>query len=444
MMTSKKLGILTASSLVISSMIGTGVFTSLGFQVVDIKSGFSILFLWLVGGIVAFCGAVCYAELGSVYKRSGGEYNLLRELYHPALGFVAGWVSITVGFAAPASLAAMALGAYLSTVFPGLPEDHVAAVSILLFGLIHCQSVQLGSRVQNVTTLLKVALIMLFILVGFSVASPQEIAFLPSSNSWNEVLSPPFAVALIYVSYAYTGWNSSIYIVGEMKSPKRYLPRSLFLGTLIVMLLYLFINYIFLYTVPIATLAGELEVGFLAGRSIFGDIGGTIMAIAISVLLLSTVSAYVFLGPRVSKELGEDMVAFRLFAKTNAKGIPINAFVFSTILSLLFIYSSTFEQVLLYTSFLLISITTITVFGIFILRRKGKIESEGYRAWGYPFTPVVFILVSLWTLIFVAIEQPFESGISIGIFILGIAMYFISKDKEQAAKAGDPTRNSRR
>ncbi|WP_420581597.1 APC family permease [Reichenbachiella sp.] len=428
-MITKKLGILTASSLVISSMIGTGVFTSLGFQVVDIKSGFAILFLWLIGGIVAFCGAVCYAELGSVYKRSGGEYNLLRELYHPALGFVAGWVSITVGFAAPASLAAIALASYLSTIIPGLPENHIAAVTILLFGIIHAQSLQLGSRIQNVTTVLKVVLILIFILVGFGVSIPQEVILTPSSQSWTEIASPPFAVALIYVSYAYTGWNSSIYIIGEMKEPNRDLPKSLFLGTLIVMILYLMLNYIFLYTVPISKLAGELEVGFLSGQAIFGELGGVIIAIAISILLLSTVSAYVFLGPRVSKELGEDMRAFRLLAKTNAKGIPINAYIFSTILSLVFIYTSTFEQVLLYTSFLLISITTITVTGIFVLRLKGKIQSDGYKAWGYPFTPVIFILVSLWTLIFVAVQQPFESGVSVGIFLLGIVLYFVTKNK---------------
>lgn len=428
-MTTKKLGILTASSLVISSMIGTGVFTSLGFQVVDIKSGFSILFLWLIGGVVAFCGAVCYAELGSVYKRSGGEYNLLRELYHPALGFVAGWVSITVGFAAPASLAAMALASYLGTIIPSLPENHIAAATIVLFGVIHAQSLQLGSRIQNMTTLLKVVLILLFILVGFGVSMPQEVVLSPTSQSWREIVSPPFAVALIYVSYAYTGWNSSIYIIGEMKDPKRDLPKSLFLGTWIVMILYLLLNYIFLYTVPIDQLAGALEVGFLSGQAIFGALGGVIIAIAISVLLLSTVSAYVFLGPRVSKELGEDMRAFRILAKTNGKGIPLNAYIFSTVLSLVFIYSSTFEQVLLYTSFLLISITTITVAGIFVLRYQGKVQSDGYRAWGYPFTPLLFILVSLWTLIFVAVQQPFESSVSIGIFLLGVVLYFVTRDK---------------
>lgn len=428
-MTHKKLGILTASSLVISSMIGTGVFTSLGFQVIDIKSGFAILFLWLLGGIVSFCGAVCYAELGSVYKRSGGEYNLLREVYHPSLGFVAGWVSITVGFAAPASLAAIALASYLGTIIPGLPENHVAASTILLFGLIHSQSLQFGSNIQNITSLIKVVLILVFILMGFGISIPQEVSLSPTSQSWSEIVSPPFGVALIYVSYAYTGWNSSIYIIGEMNEPRKDLPKSLFLGTLIVMVLYLLLNYIFLYTVPIPALAGALEVGFLSGRAIFGELGGTIIAIAISVLLLSTVSAYVFLGPRVSKELGEDMSAFRFFAKTNSRGIPINAFIFSTLLSLVFIYSSTFEQVLLYTSFLLISITTITVAGIFVLRTKGKIQSDGYKAWGYPFTPIIFIVVSLWTLIFTAIQQPFESGVSMGVFLVGMIFYYITKDK---------------
>ena len=288
-----------------------------------------------------------------------------------------------------------------------------------------------GSRIQNATTLLKVVLILLFIIVGFGISTPQEVSLSPSARSWSEIISPPFAVALIYVSYAYTGWNSSIYIIGEMKNPQRHLPKSLFLGTLVVMILYLLLNYVFLYTVPIPVLSGALEVGFLSGQAIFGSLGGSIIAIAISVLLLSTVSAYVFLGPRVSKELGEDMSVFRFFAKTNAKGIPVNAFIFSTLLSLIFIYSSTFEQVLLYTSFLLIFITTITVAGVFLLRSKKKWESEGYKAWGYPFTPAIFIGVSLWTLVFVAIEQPFESGVSVGVLLLGIVFYFVSRDKKQ-------------
>jgi len=426
----KKLGILTASSLVISAMIGTGVFTSLGFQVVDIKTGFSIIFLWILGGIIAFCGAVSYAELGSVFKRSGGEYNLLKELYHPSLGFVAGWVSVTVGFAAPAALAAMALASYLSAVIPELPQDHVAAGTILLFSLIHAVSVNVGSTVQNLTTILKVILIGIFIAFGFTVLSPQEISLMPQKMSWTEIASPPFAVALIYVSYAYTGWNSSIYIIDEMKSPGKDLPKSLFIGTLIVMILYVLLNYIFLYTVPIEVLEGQIEVGFLSGQSIFGEVGGTIIAIAIAVLLLSTVSAYVFLGPRVSRVMGEDLHALKILSKTNGRDIPVNTFVFSAALSLLFIYTSTFDQVLLYTSFLLILITTITVAGVFILRRrKSDSDVSSYKTWGYPFTPLVFIGVSIWTLIFVAIDRPFESMVSVAILLLGIGIYFVADRK---------------
>lgn len=427
----KKLGVLTASSLVISAMIGTGVFTSLGYQVIDIKTGFSIIFLWVLGGIIAFCGAVSYAELGTIFKRSGGEYNLLRELYHPAIGFVAGWVSITVGFAAPAALAAMALASYLASIFPDIPQDHVAAATVLMFSLIHSRSVSLGSNVQNATTIMKVILIVVFVFFGFAISNPQEISLLPKSLSWSEIVSPSFAVSLVYVSYAYTGWNSSIYIIDEMKTPKQSLPKSLFIGTLIVMLLYILLNYVFLYTVPIETLAGQIEIGFLSGKSIFGTVGGSIIAIAISVLLLSTVSAYVFLGPRVSRVMGEDIHALRIFAKVNSKGIPTNAFLFSTVLCLLFIYTSTFEQVLLYASFLLILITTITVGGVFIVRLKRKhLETGAYKTWGYPFTPLLFIGVSLWTLVFVAIDKPFESLISIAILVVGVAVYFISEMKD--------------
>lgn len=428
---SGKLGVLTASSLVISAMIGTGVFTSLGFQVLDIRTGFSIIFLWILGGVISFCGAVTYAELGSVFPRSGGEYNLLKELYHPSLGFVAGWVSVTVGFAAPASLAAMALASYLSSVIPGLPENHVAAGTVLVLATIHAFSIKVGSAVQNITTLLKVLLMFVFIVFGFFISESQEVSLLPTAASWPEIISPPFAVSLVYVLYAYIGWNSSIYIIDEMERPKLDLPKSLFLGAGIVMVLYVLINFVFLYTVPIDDLAGQLEVGFLSGAAIFGKAGGVVMASAISFLLFSTVSAYVFLGPRVSKVMGQDIHSLKWLAKTSASGTPINAFVFSTVLSLLFIYTSTFEQVLLYTSFLLILITTLTVSGIFVLRNRYERKKENYSTWGYPVTPIIFIAVSIWTLVFVTIDKPYESLVSLGILAVGLTIYFLVERRKR-------------
>lgn len=426
-MSANKLGVATASSLVISAMIGTGVFTSLGYQVVDIKSGFSIMLLWALGGIVAFFGASAYAELGSVFRRSGGEYQLLGKLYHPALGFVAGWVSVTVGFAAPASIAAIALSSYLEVLFPGLPSKHVAAGTVLILSLIHASSLKVGSSVQNFMTALKLILIVVLILFGFTVDLPQRVSLLPQSESWAEIIQPAYAVAFVYVSYAYTGWNSAIYILDEMRDPVRDLSRSLMIGTAAVTVLYLLLNWIFLYTVPITLLEGQIEVGFLAGESIFGPIGGKVMAIAIAVLLVSTVSAYVFLGPRVSQVMGQDLPGLSWLAKTSGNGLPVRAFVLSTALSLLFIYTSTFEQVLLYTSFLLILITTLAVGGVFIVRIK-KFDAS-FRMWGYPMAPAIFLAVSIWSLVFVAIDKPFESLISVGILVIGMAIYLITKPK---------------
>lgn len=420
-----RIGVKMASSLVISAMIGTGVFTSLGYQVVDIKTGFSIILLWAMGGLIAFFGASAYAELGSVYKRSGGEYQLLRQLYHPALGFVAGWVSVTVGFAAPAAIAAIALTSYLEVLFPGIPTKHVAALTILVLSTLHAVSLNLGSSVQNLTTAIKLILILVLVGFGFTVETPQTISLWPKSTSWSEILQPSYAVAFVYVSYAYTGWNSAIYVLDEMRNPGRDLSRSLLLGTGIVTLLYLLLNWTFLYTVPLSTLEGQVEVGFLSGQAIFGEIGGKLMAIAISILLVSTVSAYVFLGPRVSQVMGQDLPGLNWLAKTEKNGLPVRAFLLSTTLSLIFIYTSTFEQVVLYTSFLLILITTLTVAGVFIVRRKRL--NTTFQMWGYPIAPALFVLVSLWSLIFVAIDKTFESLISIGILTLGMIIYWIAK-----------------
>ncbi|MCZ6520147.1 MAG: amino acid permease [Bacteroidetes bacterium] len=424
-----QIGLVTASSLVIASMIGTGIFTSLGFQVVDITSIFPLLMLWIVGGIIALCGALTYSELGAMLPRSGGEYNLLSKIYHPSLGFLAGWVSATVGFAGPAALAAMALGSYLKTVFPGLPADHTAAIAVILFSLIHGSSIDIGSLFQNFFTVLKVALILVFLVAAFFVEIPQDITILPQSGDWELLTSPYFAVSLVYVSYAYTGWNASIYIVGEIKNPRMTLARSLLLGTMIVMVLYILLNFVFLYTVPLDALSGQVEVGFLSGTSMFGASGGKIMSLAIAVLLVSTVSAYIFLGPRITMVMGEDFAALKWLSVKNTKGIPVNSFYFQLMIALIFIYTSSFDQVLIYASFLLILITTLTVAGIFVLRIRQPNLPRPYKAWGYPFTPLIFLVVSVWTLTFVIIDKTFESLIGIGILITGLVIYFITDRK---------------
>ena len=214
-----KIGLWTATFMVIANMVGTGVFTSLGFQVVDIKSGFPIEMLWILGGIAALCGALTYGELGTALPRSGGEYHLLSRIVHPMVGFLSGWVSATVGFAAPTALAAIAFATYLAAVVPSIPVVHTAALVVLLFTGLHCWSIVWGSRFNNVLTSLKVILLLLIIIAAFRVPAAQDVTFLPRPGDFGLLLTPAFAVSLVYVAFAYTGWNAAIYIVGEMEDP---------------------------------------------------------------------------------------------------------------------------------------------------------------------------------------------------------------------------------
>ena len=419
------LDITTATAFVIAAMIGTGVFTTLGFQVADVRSTAAVMMLWVVGGVIALCGALTYGELGAALPRSGGEYNILREVYAPSLGFLAGWVSATVGFAGPAALAAMALASYTGAVFPGVPSDHLAAGAVLAFSLIHASSLRAGTALQRILTSLKVVLILVFAAAAFTVEDIQAVSLMPQGADLRLMTGSAFAVALIFVSYAYTGWNSAIYIVGELDAPSRTLPRALLQGTAIVTVLYVLLNYAFLRTVPMDELAGQIEVGFLAGARIFGEAGGRITAAIIVALLASTVSAYIFLGPRILAVMGEDVPALAWLSTRSRRGLPVNAFVFQLVLSLGFIYTSTFDQVLVYASILLVSISTLAVGGVYVLRWTQPRLPRPYRTWGYPYTPAVFLVVNLWMLTFTLTDRTFESLVGLGILLVGLAVYAV-------------------
>src|SRR5262245_51185925 len=341
----RRISFLTATCIVVANMIGTGIFTSLGFQVSVLPSGFSILTLWAVGGICALCGALCYAELGAALPRSGGEYHFLREIYHPAVGFMAGWISATVGFAAPVAIAAIPFGTYLTGVFPGLNPLFLALAVVAVTTLILLSDFRLGSGFHNVSTLLKVGLILIIIAAGFFVYKTQPLSFLPVAGDRALIVSTPFAVSLYWVMYAYSGWNASTYIMGEVRRPSRTIPLSLGIGTLVVTALYLGINTVFLRTTPMAEMAGKQEVGLIAGRHIFGDAGGNIMAVFIALGLVSAVSAMMWIGPRVTVTMGEDLPALKWLAHRNRHGIPVRATLVQFVIVNLLILVTTFQKV---------------------------------------------------------------------------------------------------
>src|SRR5437868_9723156 len=291
--------LIVAIAIVVADMVGVGVFTSLGFQVKDIPSGFSILLLWTVGGGVALCGGFSYGELGAMFPRSGGEYTFLGRAYHPAFGFVAGWVSATVGFAAPVALAAMAFGEYGKSLLPDAPPMALAIGVVWLVSLVQLTGVRHSSTFQLISTILKIVLIVAFLIAGVMIAAPQPISFAPSASDLSRVISAPFAIGLVFVMYSFSGWNAATYIIGEMRNAKQNLPRALLSGTLIVLAIYVALNAVFLHTAPIDRLSGQLDVASISGRYIFGDIGGRIVGAMICSGLISSISAMMWIGPRV-------------------------------------------------------------------------------------------------------------------------------------------------
>ncbi|RMG07747.1 MAG: APC family permease [Cyanobacteria bacterium J055] len=426
----RRISLLTAICLVVANTIGTGVFTSLGFQVIDLKSGFVLLVLWVVGGIFALCGALSYGELGAMMPRSGGEYRYLSEIYHPALGFLSGWLSVTVGFAAPIALAAMSFGKYLASAIPGLNADFVAEpiaiIATICISLLHAQNLQIGEKFQDISTVLKVVLIFVFIACGLAISSPQPISFLPESGSWQQLFSTPFAISLVYVTYSYSGWNASVYLASELDRPEQNLPRSLFWGTIFVTALYVLLNFVFLYSTPIDRMAGELEVGYIAATSIFGGWGANLMGLLIAIGLISSMSSMVLAGSRVTQAIGEDIPVFKILGKTNRQGVPHHAIFFQMAIVLVLTIASTFESVITYLSFTLTLSSCLTVLGVFVYRVTHPEIIRPYKTWGYPITPSIFFAIGLWILVFIFQDKPIESLAGLATILLGLPIYWLA------------------
>jgi len=419
----RTVGFLTACGIVIANIIGTGVFTSLGFQVVDIQSGFALLMLWVVGGIAALCGALCYGELSAALPRSGGEYHFLSEIYHPAVGFMAGFVSATVGFAAPIALAAMAFGKYFQGVFHFGSPALLSFVLVWITAVFHFGNLRLGSAFQNVWTIVKLILIAALIGAGMLVRD-QPITFLPQTGDSTAIFSGPFAVSLVYVMYSYSGWNASSYIIGEIKEPERTVPRSLLAGTLIVMAAYVLLNAVFLATTPLSEMRGQLEVGLIAGKHIFGDNGGRVVGAIICLGLISAISSMTWIGPRVTMSMGEDHWLLRFLGRKNSEGVPANAVIVQLLIVNVLLLTRSFELVVVYIQFALLLCSLLTVAGVIVLRATKPNISRPYRVWFYPVPPTVFSAITIWMMIYLLKSKTTESVAGLVTAMVGFLLYF--------------------
>lgn len=418
----KKIGWKTATAIVISNMVGTGVFTSLGYQVPELHNTFTIILLWTIGGILALIGAFIYAELGAHFKQSGGDYIYLSRTYHPIMGYITSWVSLIVGFSGPIALAALAMAKYLG--FEN--ERSTAILIIIIIAVFQCFSLKVSSRFQNIFAVLKVAFIVVLILIGISI-SPSPTNALLWDNSWtHEIIVSAFASSLVFVTYAYTGWNSASYIVEEIEKPKVNLPKALIIGTVFVTVSYVLVNFVFLKHASIEQMEGKEDIANIAFTNILGVRGVKWISYLIALQLVSTISGYLWVGSRVTQATAKENHLWSYLGKENKNRIPIWAVVAHTLISILIILSGKFEEIFIYTAFVLQLLSTAAVSTSLFIKKKDRVLFKGNI---FLLMPGIFLLFSFYILYFTFVNHPRESIIGLGIIGAGMTLYFFDKKR---------------
>jgi len=430
----RRLGLFPITNIVIANMIGAGIFTTSGLLMADLKDPMLMLLLWLIGGIIALAGALCYGEIGASIPKAGGEYAFLSKLFSHKLGFLSGWVSFVVGFSAPIAASSIGFSEYLYRAVPVIfefswigPEGMKKIYSILIiviFTMVHLRGVEFGAKVQNYLTFLKVLLVVGLVLFGFFLGS-GDLGNLSISKEVKEipVSWKTMGLSLMWIMFAFSGWNASVYIGSEIKRPERNIPLSLLVGTGIVSLLYLLINLLYIYAVPPKEMEGVIAIGGLAIGKLFGPDYESFFSLLVAFALFSSISAFIILGPRVYFAMAADGHFFKFASKVHPKyQVPAYSIIFQGIISVIIILSGTFDQILTYMGFSLGIFPIITVFGIFKLRRE---KLNKLRLPGYPLTPILYIVAGIMMLFLSFLERPMESSIAILTILAGLPAYYL-------------------
>ncbi|RZB35779.1 MAG: basic amino acid/polyamine antiporter, APA family [Desulfobacteraceae bacterium Eth-SRB2] len=442
----REIGLFSITILVIANMVGTGIFTTSGFIIQELGNPQTMLICWLVGGVFALCGALCYGELGTMFPKAGGEYVFLRESFGKCMGFLSGWISLIVGFSAPIAAAAIAFATYFFRTFslPNGPELTLAFLGvtivslsskgllamaiIIVFSLIHYHSLLMGTRVQNALTLFKIGLIVTFIITGLCWGNGSTGHF--SCNlDIPTLFQGKFAVSLIFVSFSYSGWNAAAYLGGEIKRPSRNIPLALFTGTFVVLCLYLLLNIIYVYALDAKQMSGVLEVGAKSAVFLFGGHLSRYFSGGITIALLSVLSAMIMTGPRVYYAMAKDGVFFELFGKVNGlRRTPAYSIFLQADIAILMVITASFDKLLIYIGFTLSLCAMLTVAGMMVLRKRQPELKRSYKTLGYPVTPLLFILGNLWIIYFSIKNKPITSLFGLGTIGFGLLVYLYFKN----------------
>ena len=428
----RNLGIVSATALVVANMIGTGILTTSGIMAQYLPDALWVIGCWLFGGLIALSGALCYSELATRMPEEGGEYIYLRKIYHPSLGFLTGWTSFFVGFSAPIAASALSFVEYLfaglNISSGGMTDDlillkkSIAIGIILIFISIHYVGLRLGAAVQNVLTMLKVLIIGGLAALGILYAAnpgPSGAAAGPGDTGMG------IGVAMMLVMFSYSGWNASSYIAGELKNPKKTLPVSLVSGTAVVVVLYLLLNIFIFRALPFKETQGTIAIVESAAVSTFGGWMGDILGLVISFTLLSSLSAFILIGPRVYYAMARDRMFFSFAAKIHPRyRVPGYSILIQGGIAIVMLILGSFEQLLIYIGFALNVFPWLAISGLFFARRRGLGNETAVNVWGYPFVPVFYLLSSLLLMIVAFTYRPLESGAAIITILIGVPIYF--------------------
>ncbi|MDF1576139.1 MAG: amino acid permease [Bacteroidales bacterium] len=429
----RKLKLFSLTNIVIGDMIGAGIFTTSGLLLAQLHNPVLLLLLWIVGGAIALSGALSYGELGARFPEAGGDYIFLTRLFTPLAGFLSGWVSFLVGFSAPVAASSLAFSEYLIRILPeeNLPQELVltkkaiAVGIILIFTLIHYFGLNSGSKVQNILTVLKIGLIIVLISVGFTFGEGSLGHFLPQEGtSFARADMKTIGLALMWIMFAYSGWNASTYMGSEVYKPVKNIPRSLIIGTFSVTAIYLLLNVLYVYAVAPVEMEGVIPIGSLAANNLFNLSMDRLFSLFIALILLSAISVLIIIGPRVYFAMAQSGHFFGIARRINRARVPGISILLQSALAIIYVLSGTFEQIITFLSFSLGIFPILVVIGVFKLRLK---KQSILKVPGYPLLPAFFILSSLGILGLAFLERPLESSVAIGVVLAGIPAFFLLK-----------------
>jgi len=449
----RQIGLFSAVMLISGDMIGTGIFISTGAIAETLPTPGGVLLVWLFGGLLALTGALTCAELAAALPYAGGDYIYIREAYGQLMGFLSGWSSFLVTFSGAIAFLAVILNGFMAFFFPILGSEDVIfslplpvipitvkigtlfsiGVVLLLSGL-HCLGVRQGTVTQNILTILKIGALLGIILLGVFFGNGNTSHFEPLFD-WDKIgNSSLFGAAFIPVIFAYSGWNAVTYIAGEVKDPDRNLPRALMYGVLIVIVLYLAINAVYIYAVPVTEMKGALRMSEVATTALFGYKTSAWITGIITVSILGALNVVTMIGPRIYYAMAKDGVFFQQLTYIHPNfGTPTKAILLQALWSCLLILTNTWGTLFTYVSVVITLFSAFTVGSVIVLRFKRPELKRPYRLWGYPVVPILFVLVNLWIVWGSVTEKPKESLIGLFIVCLGIPAYLIWRGKAQKA-----------